>query len=289
MERVHDIHPHIISGDNDCYPRSPLGGKQSDWAKEHVVTWQDMIEAMDAAGIACAALVQSSTCYGYDYSYILDAVAARPDRFTAIATIDVTAPDAVATVERLVARGVSGLRIYTGGSKLAFSYDVLKDPAAAPVWEFCGAAGLPICLQVRSPAFPIVARLAAQFPKTRIALDHLARADITDGPPYAAAKTLFDLADHGNIYLKATPRTFDLASSGAATPETFFPKLVSVFGADRVAFGSNYPSIKGPLSDIVARARECLSSLTSADRAMILSGTSEILYPALAAKSAVQS
>ena len=92
----------------------------------------------------------------------------------------------------------------------------------------------------------------------------------------------FDLAEQANIYLKVTPRTFDLAASGAASPETFFPMLVEAFGADRCAFGSNYPASEGSLAEIVARARQNLASLTAADRDMILGGTAEILYPRLA-------
>lgn len=282
MAKLHDIHPHIISDDDVRYPRAPIGGVQSDWSKEHKITTEQMLADMDAAGIASSALVQSSTCYGYDNSYVLDAVAAHPDRFTAVCSIDVTAPDAVQTIRDLRARGLAGLRIYTGGSKLEFSYGVLEDPKSFPVWEYCGASALPICLQVRPPAFPIISSLARQFPQTRIILDHLARADTTDGPPYDNARSLFDLAEHSNIYLKATPRTFDLASSGKATPETFFPKLVSIFGADRIAFGSNYPSSKGTLSSIVRRAMESLQSLSQADRDMILGGTAEHLYPSLA-------
>lgn len=281
MPRIHDIHPHVISNDDSRYPRAPLGGLQSDWSKEHKVTYQDMIAEMDAAGIASSALVQSSTCYGYDNSYVIDAVKAHPDRFTAVGTVNVLAPDAVATLKKLVDQGVTGLRIYTGGSKLEFDYSILQDARSYPVWEFCGEAGISICLQVRVAAFPIVTELAKRFPKTRIALDHLARTDTTDGPPYANAEPLWALAKYGNVYLKATPRTFLLASTDKATPETFFPRLVAEFGANRIAFGSNYPSAKGPLAKIVETAKAGLQSLSEADRDMILGGTAEILYPIL--------
>jgi hypothetical protein len=66
-------------------------------------------------------------------------------------------------------------------------------------------------------------------------LDHLARPDISDGPPYAAPKPLFSLVPYGNIYLKVTPRTFTQVHEGKATPESFFKKLVGEFGATSVA------------------------------------------------------
>jgi len=59
-------------------------------------------------------------------------------------------------------------------------------------------------------------------------------------------------------------------------------RLVDVFGADRIAFGSNYPSSEGRLPEIVARGRSVLACLPEADRHMILAGTAQIPYPALA-------
>ncbi len=281
-QKVHDIHPHIISDDDARYPRSPIGGMQSDWSKEHHVTVEDMVAAMDEAGVASSALVQAATCYGYNNTYVADAVAQYPDRFTAVGTMDVLAPDAVDVMKSWIDRGVTGLRMYTGGSKLEFDFSWLDDPRSFPVWEYAGENGISICVQARAPAFPIVEKIAERFPQTRIILDHLARMDTTDGPPYANAAPLFGLAAKPNIYLKVTPRSFDLANSGKASPETFFPRLVAEFGANRIAFGSNYPASEGTLKQIVDRARENLKSLSVADQNWILGGTAEILYPKLA-------
>ena len=66
--KIIDIHPHIASADTTKYPIAPVGGKRSDWSKERSVTFEQMIVAMDEAGIAKAAFVQSSTTYGNDCS-----------------------------------------------------------------------------------------------------------------------------------------------------------------------------------------------------------------------------
>ena len=100
-QKVHDIHPHIISKDDGRYPRAPLGGEQSDWSRERPVTAEYMVAAMDEAGVASSALVQAATCYGYDNSYVADAIERYPDRFTGVGTIDVLAPDAVERAEGL--------------------------------------------------------------------------------------------------------------------------------------------------------------------------------------------
>src|ERR1700722_2879689 len=96
-----DIHPHVISTDTERYPNAPLGGHKSDWSRERPVAVEQMIAAMDQAGIAKSALVQASTCYGHDNSYIADAIAAYPNRFTGVFSADVLAADAPQTMRAL--------------------------------------------------------------------------------------------------------------------------------------------------------------------------------------------
>src|SRR5688500_342013 len=64
--RVIDIHPHIIASDTRRYPLAPLGGHQSEWSRTRPVTTEQMLEAMDEAGVGKSAMVQASTCYGHD-------------------------------------------------------------------------------------------------------------------------------------------------------------------------------------------------------------------------------
>ena len=277
-----DIHPHIISNDGARYPRAPLFGVQSDWSRDRPVTIEGLVAAMDEAGVDKAAIVQSSTCYGYDNSYLVDSIARYPGRFTAVGSVDVSASDAPQRIREWVARGVSGLRLFTGGSTAAFDASSLADPASFPAWQACGELGLSMCIQTDPSGLTEVTGLAKRFPKVRIVLDHLGRPDVTDGPPYNRATSLFDLVSLENIYLKLTPRIFGDVKRGQATPETFFPRLVEVFGSDRLAWGSNFPASAGKLQDNIALARQCLASLAPADQAAIFSGTAQRLYPALA-------
>jgi predicted TIM-barrel fold metal-dependent hydrolase len=62
----------------------------------------------------------------------------------------------------------------------------------------------------------------------------------------------------------------------------FVPFVVKAFGADRIAWGSNFPAAEEPLPALVAEAHHGLASLPQADRDMILGGTAKRLYPALA-------
>ena len=104
-----DIHPHIIANDAARYPLAPLGGHQSDWSRTRPVTLGQLIAAMDKAGVQKAAIVQASTCYGHDNSYVADAVAAHPDRFTGVFSVDVLASDAPQHMRACCGRGLTGM------------------------------------------------------------------------------------------------------------------------------------------------------------------------------------
>ena len=279
---VIDIHPHIIANDAKRYPLAPLGGHQSDWSRTRPVTTEQMIAAMDQAGVAKSALVQASTCYGHDNSYVADAVAAHPNRFTGVFSVDVLAPDAPERMKYWVGRGLTGLRLFTIGSTMPDQASWLDDPKSYPAWECAAARNLSICLQMSPAAFPQMMRMVERFPTVRIILDHLARPVLQDGPPYVAAESLFALAKYPTIYLKLTPRSCVESRKGKATPETFFPKLVATFGASRIAWGSNYPSSEGSLTELLALAKDSLKCLSQDDQSWIFAKTAQSLYPALA-------
>lgn len=282
MPTVIDIHPHIIASDTKRYPLAPLGGHQSDWSRTRPVTTEQMIAAMDKAGVAKAAIVQASTCYGHDNSYVADAVAAHPDRFTGVFSVDVLAPDAPERMRHWVGKKLAGMRLFTIGSTMTEQASWLDDPKTYPAWEAAGELGISICLQMSAKAFPQMIQMIARFPKVRVLLDHCGRPVLDDGPPYAAADSLFALARYPTVYLKLTQRNFTESRKGKATPETFFPKLVSAFGASRLAWGSNYPSSEGSLSELLALATSSLKGLSASDQDWIFAKTAQSLYPALA-------
>ena len=281
--RIHDIHVHVISPDPARHKPAPVGGTQSAWSQQRPVDAAGLVAAMDAAGVARAAVVQASTVYGHDNTYLAESVAAYPTRFTGVFSVDPMDPDAAAAVRRWAGMGLTGLRLFTTGSTMPDQADWLDDPATFPVWREAERLGLPICLQMRSKGIPQLHTLLRHFPGVKVVLDHMARPDLSDGPPYAAADWLWALAAHPNVYLKLTSRTVEHAGLGASTPAAFFPRLAAAFGAHRIAWGSNYPAHEGPLSRLTQEALHALASLAEADRAAIMGGTAETLYPALAA------
>src|SRR5262249_2154328 len=108
---------------------------------------------------------------------------------------------------------------------------------------------IPICLQMSPKAFPEMIRMIERFPQAKIILDHCARPVLNDGPPYAHAQSLFDLARYPNIYLKLTQRNFTESQNVKASPDTFFPtwSARSAPGAWPGARTSRRPKVRSPV------------------------------------------
>ena len=276
-----DIHPHVIATDTVRFPLQPLGGTQSTWSRDRPTTDDMMIEAMDRAGVAKSAMVQASTAYGHDNSYVAEAIAKHPKRFTGVFSVDVLAPDAVDRMKHWLARGFSGMRLFTTGSTMPGQATWFDDPRTYPAWRHASDVGIPVCMQMTPQGFQQLCGLLERFPKVRIILDHLARPQLVDGPPFAADRAFFALASNPNVYLKLTPLNVSPANWGRASPETFFGALISAFGASRIAWGSNFPATEGTLAEILDRAQQALRFASADERALIFGGTALTLYPSL--------
>ena len=280
--RLIDIHPHIISTDVKRYPIAPLGGERSGWSATRPATFEQYIAAMDEAGVDKAAIVHSSTTYGVDNSYVADSVALNHKRFTGVFSIDMMAPDAAQKVKHWVDLGLGGLRLFTTGSTMPGQSPLFQDPKLIPAWEMAGQLGISIAVQLTQAGVPDLEKLIVKYPQIHVIIDHMLKPDITTGAPYPKAQFLFDLARHPNVYLKLTSRNVVDAQVAPATAETFFGAAVKSFGAERIAWGSNFPASEGSLKDLVAEFKKTIAFLSANEQHWIMAGTAQKLYPSLA-------
>ena len=279
--KIFDTHTHVISPDTSIYPKDPIGGHQSEWSQARPVDAAGLLKAIDEAGIAKAVVVQASTVYGHDNRYVVDSVRANPTRFVGVYSIDALAPDAVERIDHWQAEGLSGFRLFTTGSTMPGQSDWLGHKDSYPAWAHAEKLGIPVCLQMTMEGLPALSSLLERFPRARVLLDHCARPDLSDGAPFAQAKALFDMAQFPGVFLKLTNRTLSAATAGKSNPRDFLEKIIEVFGAGRIAWGSNFPAAEGALPTLVATAREALAGLSVQDQAMIFGGTAATVYRAL--------
>ncbi|WP_210602556.1 amidohydrolase family protein [Brevibacterium oceani] len=277
-----DSHCHILSDDDDNYPRSPLGGKESVWAKDRPVTAEGLLERMDQVGIDKAVLVQATTAYGYDNSYVLDSAKRHPDRFTAVGTFDPLAEHARERLISGIESGLSGVRLFTTGSTVSEQGMWFADESTYEFWEAASSASVPVCLQLRLDATtsPVLSQLLQRFPNATILLDHCGYPAVRDSLSDAAA-SLTALAGNAGLHLKLTHRTLEGLDEAGEKATEFLRPVIDAFGADRIAWGSNCPAAEQPLNELLGLANRVLGALTPDTRADILENTAARLYPAL--------
>jgi predicted TIM-barrel fold metal-dependent hydrolase len=276
-----DIHPHVISEDDSKYPKAPLGGVQSAWSRERPADWDQLSAAMDEAGVAKAAVVQSSTTYGHDNSYLADCVDRSGGKITGVCSVGFMDDDAIGQMEYWIGdRGMSGIRLFTTGSTMGQTA-WLDDAKTAPAWAYAAEHRIPVCVQLTAPALPQLENVLKEFPGLIVILDHVAMTSFTDGPPYTAADPVYGLARFEGVHLKVTSRVLLSGKQSSGGPAGVVKELISHFGSDRMAWGSNYPANEGTLSGLVSLLDEATAGLGGADADNIRSGTALKLYPKL--------
>lgn len=259
-----------------------MGGKQSDWSKRPL-TDAGMLQAMRDAGIAQSVLVQASTCYGLDNSYVAACVQRHPRQFAGVFSADLTSADAIERISHWMQAGLSGVRVFVAGHTAADAAVRLDDPRAELAWQYLAERRIPVCVQLRAHGLAQLEPVLSRWPEAVVILDHGARPELDDGPPYAKAQSLFALARHPNLYVKFTTHNVRESKEGKATQASFCRALVDHFGPQRIAWGSNFPASTGNLDQLVREALEATSSLSSEEQAWIYSRTARSLYPALEA------
>src|SRR3954470_16367937 len=133
------------------------------------VTGDQMVAAMDEAGVDGAILVSSFSMYRYDASYALQVYAAHPGRFRLVKPVDPTDPAVVDTIAGWAAtEGTVGIRVFLRDNA---STDP-ADPAINRALALASKHSLPVNLACTGRLDQAIG-LAARNPNTRLVIDHL--------------------------------------------------------------------------------------------------------------------
>jgi predicted TIM-barrel fold metal-dependent hydrolase len=279
---VIDTHCHVISPDQTRFPRAPIGGKQSEWAASRPVTAAALLDLMDKTGIGQAVLVQATTAYGYDNSYVLDSCQRWPERFIAVGTVDPLRPGAAADLAGICGDGgLAGVRLFTSGSTVPTQGEWFATPETFDFWAAAGELGITVCLQMRlGPATKQLISVLERFPSVRVLLDHMGYPDIAASPVHAGMEVA-ELAQHPGLYLKLTHRNLERLSDAGNEAIHFLQPVFGAFGAERIAWGSNCPAAEQSLPELLELAERVLDGVPAQSREDIFANTARRLYPAL--------
>jgi L-fuconolactonase len=308
-----DGHLHLIADDTAKYPRAVgappvvgpaaagqavlvpgglppgVGGQSGGLAGNKVVKVDTdaarMVGLMDQAGVVAAAAVQKKGTYGFDNRYTLDASDQFQQRFVSVAVLNAEDTATPARIQDMVVRrGLGGVRL-TGGMSANGEFPWLSSPQALKSWEALNANGLVADLMVSDIRRPVAgliefAKLADKYPNVRIVLDHAGYPPRTGGPDFGIDAAHVALAAHRNIYLKFTIINLDLIREAgmAGTEAAFVRRLVDVYGADRILWGSDAGNSSGSYAGMIARIVQATARLTAAERQAVLHDTGRHVY-----------
>src|SRR5205085_10775641 len=98
-----DAHVHVWTPDTDRYPLAP--GFKKENMQPRSFTPEELFKHCKPAGVGRINLIQMSF-YGYDNSYMLEAIAKYPDVFVGTAVINPLGKDPAREMEELAKKGV---------------------------------------------------------------------------------------------------------------------------------------------------------------------------------------
>jgi predicted TIM-barrel fold metal-dependent hydrolase len=96
-----------------------------------------------------------------------------------------------------------------------------------------------------------------------------------------AGTEMAELAQHPGLYLKLTHRNLERLSDAGNEAIRFLEAVLSAFGAERIAWGSNYPAAEQSLPELLELAKRVLGVVPVESQVKIFADTARRLYPAL--------
>jgi len=244
------------------------------------VTGDQMVAAMDEAGVDGAILVSPFTMYRYDASYAVQVYAAHPGRFALIKPVDPSDPAVADTIAEWAAReGTVAVRIM-------LTRGVTSDPADPGIARVLAAAArhsMPVNLLCWG-RLEQVEQMAARNPGTTLVIDHLGLQQPFEPPvpekPFAELPKVLRLAAYANVVIKI---------SGACTlSHRPFPyediwdplaRIFDAFGLDRCMWGTDWTRAVALLTyKQGVDAFRLTDRLSEGDRAKLMGGSLTRIY-----------
>lgn len=150
----------------------------------------------------------------------------------------------------------------------------------APIWLAAAELRLPVLLS-GEVTYENLAALIKRYRDVRFVLDHIGRPDLNNGIPAG----LKNLVGEENLFLKFSSYVVEEAENDGMDAGKLLAWLVENFGADKLMWGSNYPSSHEPrwsYSACVETVKSMVKSYEPKQQRQILSETAITVWPALA-------
>ena len=244
------------------------------------VTGDDMVAAMDAAGVDGALLVSPFTLYQYDASYAIAVHAAHPGRFGLIKPVDPADPGVADTIAQWAATpGTVAIRIMMNRG---VSPDP-ADPGLNLVLSTAARHALPVNLLCWG-RLEQAGQLAARNPDTTVVIDHLGLQQPFVPPvpsqPFAELPTLLAMAKTRNVVVKITGAC-TLSHEPFPYNDIWDPlcRIFDAYGFDRCMWGTDWTRAVAFLTyQQGVEAFRVTNRLSDSDRTALMGETLQRIY-----------
>lgn len=243
----------------------------------------DLRAETTAAGVERTVLVQTVSDLGETAEFC--AAAGESDGLVegVVGWLDLTAAD--------LADRIDEVRERSGGTRLVgVRHQVHDEPD--PDWlarpdvvrglGVLAARGLVYDLLVRPRELPAALHAVTAVEELAFVVDHGAKPEIAAGVLEPWRERLAALAARPNVTCKVSGLVTeaDWARWSVADLQPYVDALVTLFGPDRLMWGSDWPvcTLAASYADVLAAARTCLSGLSADELAAVFGGTATRVY-----------
>jgi predicted TIM-barrel fold metal-dependent hydrolase len=304
--KIFDGHLHPVADDVARYPRTSTGappagtpgmaaagalppgvGGQAGGVNNSTRAETDFdkraLKWMDEEGVEGAAAVQKRGSYGTDNSYTLDISEAHKDRLHSIVILDAEDGKAPEQLRDMInKRGAAGIRL-TGALAADNTLPWLSSPPALKVWAVANANGAVVDIMITNQdntryGVAEIIKLAKAYPNVRLVLDHALYPKTEGGPDYGINSTYTLMAQQKNIYYKFSTINLDILQEAKLSGVDFVRRLVDVYGADHVLWGSDAGNTGGSYHELVGRIVAATAKLTDAEKRQVLYATGKGVF-----------
>jgi predicted TIM-barrel fold metal-dependent hydrolase len=229
-----DCHAHIVDPEHFSYvdgpgykpPLAEVGGAES------------FVATLDSHAVRHALLVQPS-CYGTDNAALLDAMAAYPGRFKAIAVVDPESTDR--HLVGLADAGVVGVRF-----NLNYDPDALTRATAERFLARLRELGWFAQVYARDEQWPELVPVLRRS-KVKTLIDHFGVRGISQGLDQTGFQTLLAFArESGAVVKLSAPFRISRQRQSYADLAPFVGRVIASFGVERCVWGSDWPFVNLP-------------------------------------------
>ncbi|NDL59610.1 amidohydrolase family protein [Phytoactinopolyspora mesophila] len=279
MSGITDTHHHLWDPARRNYPwmTGPAASLRRPYGLD------ELRSVTSPAGVARTIVVQAA--HDEDETEELLATAASSEGLIAgvVGWVDLTAPD--------LAERLARLRSLPGGELLAGIRHQVHDETD-PEWltrpdvlrglSMLATAGLVYDLLIRPRELPAARRAVQEVDTLAFVVDHGAKPAIAEGVLEPWSAEIGELARLPNVSCKVSGLVTeaDWANWTLTDLRPYTDRLVDVFGADRLMFGSDWPvcTLAASYSDVLQATRECLAELTPGESDAVFTGNAARIY-----------